>query len=109
VPKRVTGKAHPVRRRAAADPISPEDTRKIITLLPAWGGRRGPKRKDMDRKRAYKVHLFPIRARFVVGYETGLRPSTLDKISAPEHYTKGSKVLRITPEIDSHAGVGTCR
>ncbi|HKY38886.1 MAG TPA: site-specific integrase [Polyangiaceae bacterium] len=44
--------------------------------------------------------LFPIRARFVVGYETGLRPSTLDKISVPEHDTRGSRVLRITPEID---------
>lgn len=100
VPKRVTGKAHPVRRRTAADPISPEDTLKIIALLPVWGGRRGPERKDLGRKRSYKVKLFPIRARFVFGYETGLRPSTLDRLSVPEHYTKGSKVLRITPEID---------
>ncbi|HEX2874483.1 MAG TPA: site-specific integrase [Polyangiaceae bacterium] len=100
VPKRVTGKAHSVRRRTAADPISPEDTLKIIALLPAWGGRRGPERKDMDRKRSYKVNLFPIRARFVFAYETGLRPSTIDRLSVPEHYTKGADVLRITPEID---------
>ena len=100
VPKRVTGKAHHVRRRTAADPISPQDVLRIIAALPAWGGRRGPKREDFERKRGYKVKLFPIRARFMVGYETGLRPSTLDKISVPEHYTRGSSVLRITPEID---------
>ncbi len=102
VPKRVTGKPHPVRRRTAADPISPKDTQAIIAALPEWGGRKGPPRKDMDRKRTYKVKLFPIRARFIVGYETGLRPSTLDGLSVPQHYEKGSSVIRITADIDKN-------
>jgi len=100
VPKNVTGKAHPVRRRTAADAISPQETLRIIAKLPEWGGRKGPPRRDLARKRTYKAKLFPIRARFVVGYETGLRPATLDKLSVPEHYAKGSPVLRITADID---------
>jgi integrase len=100
VPKRVTGKAHPVRRRSAADPLSPSEVAAIIALLPEWGGRRGPKREDLARKRTYKAKLFPIRARFVVGYETGLRPGTLDALSVPEHYEKGSAMLRLTDEAD---------
>jgi hypothetical protein len=100
VPKRVTGKAHPVRRRSAADPLSPDEVERIIGLLPEWGGRRGPQRADLERKRTYKVNLFPIRARFIVAYETGLRPGTLDELSVPEHYEKGSATLRLTDAID---------
>lgn len=100
VPKRVTGKAHPVRRRSAADAVSPKEINKIIALLPEWGGRRGPKRTDFERKRAYKVTEFPIRARFVVAYETGLRPGTLDALSVPQHYERGSATLRLTDEVD---------
>lgn len=100
VPKRSTGKPHPVRRRSAADATSPEQIRRIIELLPEWGGRKGPPRKDLKRRRTYKVKLFPVRARFEFAYETGLRPSTLDRLSAPEHYEPGSEVLRITDESD---------
>lgn len=100
VPKRITGKAHSVRRRSAADPISPKEVAAIISKLPEWGGRREPKRTDFDRKRKYKVQEFPIKARFIVAYETGLRPSTLDAISVPEHYEPGSATLRLTDEID---------
>lgn len=100
VSKRITGKAHSVRRRSAADPISPKEVAAIISELPGWGGRRGPKRTDFDRKRKYKVQELPIKARFIVAYETGLRPSTLDAISVPEHYEPGSATLRLTDEID---------
>jgi integrase len=100
VPKRITGKAHPVRRRSAADQLSPAEVEAMLRLLPEWGGRRGPKREDLARKRTYKAKLFPIRARFVVGYETGLRPGTLDALSVPEHYEKGSPSLRLTDEAD---------
>lgn len=100
VPKRTTGRAHPVRRRSAADQLSPKEIQAMLALLPEWGGRRGPKREDLDRQRTYKVPLFPIRARFVVGYETGLRPATLDVLSVPEHYEKGSAYLRLTDEAD---------
>ena len=38
---------------------------------------------------------FPIKARFVVQYEQGMRPEMLDLLEVPKHYTKGSAVLKI--------------
>ena len=38
--------------------------------------------------------------RFVVEFETTLRPATLDALSVPEHYQPGATCLRITDEID---------
>jgi hypothetical protein len=43
----------------------------------------------MDPKRSYKVKLFPIRARFVFAYETGLRPTT-KLLSTTSRYVKPS-------------------
>lgn len=43
---------------------------------------------------------FPVRARYVVLYETGLRPTTVDALSVPEHYSRGSPSLRLTDEVD---------
>lgn len=100
VPKRSTGKAHPVRRRSSADATSPQQIRSIIARLPEWAGRKGPPRKDFERGRTYKVKLYPVRARFEFAYETGLRPGTLDRLSVPEHYECGSATLRITDEAD---------
>lgn len=107
VPKRALGKAHPVRRRTAADPTSPEQVRRIIALLPEWAGRKGPPLHPWHppmrfRKRTYKVKLFAVRARFEFAYETGLRPSTLDRLSVPEHYEQGAEMLRLTDEADKN-------
>ncbi len=43
---------------------------------------------------------FPIQARFVVAYETALRPSTLSDLRVPEHYSRGSATLTLTDELD---------
>jgi integrase len=43
---------------------------------------------------------FPVRARFVVAWETSLRPATLDKLTMPENYRRGSSFLAITDEAD---------
>lgn len=40
------------------------------------------------------------RARFILAYETGLRPATLDGLSCPENYTKGGTHLQIPDELD---------
>jgi len=45
---------------------------------------------------------FPVRARFVLAWETSLRPATLDKLSVPENYRPGSTVLHITDEMDKN-------
>ncbi len=106
VPKRTLGKPHPVRRRTSADPTSPEQVRTIIALLPEWAGRKGPPNRWhpplVVRKRTYKVKRYPVRARFEFAYETGLRPSTLDKLSVPEHYEPGAEMVRLTDEADKN-------
>jgi site-specific recombinase XerD len=87
IPKRATGKRHPVRRRQSAPELAPDEVIALISRLPEWSTSR-------------KVKRFPIRARFEVAYGTGLRPSTIDKLSVPEHYSKGAKTLVLTDEID---------
>jgi integrase len=44
--------------------------------------------------------LFVVRPRFVLAYETGLRPATLDGLSVPEHWRPGSDVLVVPDELD---------
>ena len=89
VPKRATGTKHGQKRRSAAVELSPRESLKIIAALPAWSTSK-------------KVKRFPIRARFLVGYQTSLRPSTLDALSVPEHYRKGQGYIRLTPELDKN-------
>lgn len=86
-PRRATGTPYEKRRRSAAIEISPEECWALIDALPEWSSSR-------------KVDRFPIRARFVVGYETGLRPSALDGLTAPEHYRRGSSTITLTAELD---------
>lgn len=87
VPKRTVGTPYKHRRRAAAIPLSPKEVRKILAMLPEWSS-------------SPRVEPFPVRARFEVAYETGLRPELLDLLSVPEHYRRGAKSLTITPELD---------
>lgn len=46
------------------------------------------------------VKGFWVRPRCELLYETALRPATIDRISVPEHWEPGSKVLRISDNID---------
>lgn len=87
MPKKAMGVAHPVKRRSAAVEVSPEEIEAIIAHLDTWSNSK-------------KVAKFPIRARFIVAYETGLRPSTLDRMRAPLNYRRGAKTIRITADID---------
>lgn len=88
LPKRAAGVAYGKRRRVAAPQLSPDQVRALLRNLPEWSSNeRGQER-------------FMVRARFLVQYETGLRPSTVDRIRTPEHYRIGAERLRITPEID---------
>lgn len=77
------------RRRVAADDLSPEEVQALIAVLPAW---------SQSRKR--DAVPYPVKARFVVGYETGLRPALLDVLSVPENYAKGRTYLRVPDEQD---------
>jgi len=75
------------RRRTSADDLSPAQVQTLVSALPAMSTSK-------------RVKPFPIRARFVVQYETSLRPSTISALSVPEHYSKGQDFLNITANID---------
>lgn len=88
LPRGAVGTAYSVRRRGKPTELSPEESRSIIAVLPQWSTPRGGR------------EAFPVRPRFEVAYETGLRPATLNGLSVPEHFSKGNDVLIITDEID---------
>ena len=90
LPRRATGTPFAIRRRGKATALSAEECAALISVLPEWSRQR----RDSPR--------FAVQARFVVAFETALRPATLDKLSVPEHYTKGSSTLRIADEIDKN-------
>jgi integrase len=89
VSKRSPGKVFEKRRRVSAIELSPDECLKIIGALPQWSTSK-------------RVPVFPIRARFLVGYETGLRPETLDLLQAPKHYRKKSSTITLSPDIDKN-------
>lgn len=91
VPKRATGTKFEKRRRAAAPELSPDQVEALIEALPEWAV------QNKANARPYAV-----RARFLVGYETGLRPTFLDDLSCPEHYRRGERYLRISVDVDKN-------
>jgi len=78
-----------LRRRGAATEVSSLEARQIVLKLPEWSASK-------------KTPRFPIRARFTVALETGLRPKTLDQLRVPENYEPGASVLTITDGIDKN-------
>jgi integrase len=87
VPEKATGTPYKKRRRAAAVPLSEAEVKAIIRALPEWSTSK-------------KVPPFPVRARFLAQYETGLRSELFDLLSVPEHYATGATELNITPDLD---------
>jgi integrase len=87
LPARATGTRFHLRRRGRATELSPEEVRALIDALPVWSNPRNAPR-------------FAVRARFVVAYETSLRPSTLSALCVPEHYSAGASALTLTADID---------
>src|SRR5687768_17832221 len=85
--RRAPGTPFHIRRRGRATELSLDEVRAIIDRLPEWSTPRSTK-------------PFPVRSRFVVEFETTLRPATLDALSVPEHCQPGTAVLRISDEID---------
>lgn len=91
LPKKAVGTKYAKRTRSAAIALSPAEVKKILSLLPEWSS-----------SPSVKEHPHPIRARFIVQYETGLRPELIDRLSVPEHYRRGAKDITITPELDKN-------
>jgi site-specific recombinase XerC len=84
VPVGALGCPYRQKRRTRAPELSPAELRRWIAALP---------------EQSSLTH-WPIRARFVVAYETTLRPGTLDRLRVPENYSRGSKTLRVREEDD---------
>ena len=80
----VGGTRWPQRRRTRAPALSPSEVRALLAALPEKSNREG----------------WPIRARFVVEYETTLRPQTLDLLEAPRNYSRGAKTIVLTDDQD---------
>ena len=70
--------------RVAAPHYTVDEIKALLAALPERSNRDG--------------FLVQPRCRFL--YETGLRPSTINALSVPEHWARGSKRLRITADID---------
>lgn len=88
-PKTAKGKRSG-KQRAKANELTEAQVVAAIQALPAISARISSK----DRKR------FAVRARFVVAYETGLRPATLDALVLGEHWVLGSPWITIPDEDD---------
>jgi integrase len=84
VPKKATG-TRVGRARPKAIPLSIDDVFALLWALPEVG--RGGH------------HL---RARYVVAYETGLRPATISTLRSPEHFTPGASHLVIDDNNDKN-------
>lgn len=78
------------KQRAKANELSEDDVVSAIMSMPEMSARISKSSR----------HRFVVRPRFVVAYETGLRPATLDTLSIPEHWRPGSDVLVIADEHD---------
>jgi site-specific recombinase XerC len=89
VPKRVTGTRFEKRRRSGAIALSPDETEAMLAKLEAWSTSK-------------RVPPFPIQARFLVAYETSLRPATLDALLLDVHYRIGSSTIMLTHEFDKN-------
>ncbi len=85
--KRGLGTNFKQRRRVASFDISPDQAEALVGALPEWSTSK-------------RVGTFPVRARFVVAYETTLRPSTLDRLLVPQHYQIGSDRLQLSADTD---------
>lgn len=83
VTKAVTGTPYEKRRRVKAPELTPEEIEAVLAKLAK-----------------YSATGFPVWARFVVAYDTTIRPETLNKLRAPENYSKGGTDLELTAEDD---------
>lgn len=88
LPRGATGSRATTRKAHAID-VTPEQVEAFLAALP-----------EMSAGKIRGSRRFHVRARFIVAWETGLRPSTLDRLRTPEHYVVGSRTLRIEDAID---------
>ena len=87
-------------QRAAPVTTTHAETMAIIAALPEWTARGG---RNHGKKSA---HAIPVRDLARLAYETGLRPSTIGRLSNPEHVSAGERRIWISPDIDKGRNEG---
>ncbi len=75
------------RQRAKPVEISEAQALAIVSALP-------------EHSKKIEGRKWPLRARFLFAWETGLRPATLDRLSVPENFRRGTAELVLTDEGD---------
>ena len=85
--KKSVGVVHKQARKAPQIELAPNESEAILAALPELS------------LRSKKGKHFPVRARFVIAYETGLRPETLDKLVGSDVTLAG---LSIRKEVDKN-------
>ena len=86
LPKKAVGVRSGPQRAKPVD-LTPAQVNAFLAALPTWSRQRNGV-------------AFPIRARFVVAYETGLRPGLLDELAMPKHWRPGSAEIVIESQHD---------
>ena len=88
-PPKVTGTADKKKpHKTEPVPLDETEVEQLIQHLPEFS------------KRSRWSEPYPVRARFEVAWETGLRPATLDSLMAPLDYKPGRTTLRVRDEAD---------
>lgn len=87
IPRKTRGTRYALRRRTAADPLSPDEMEALLAALPEWSGSR-------------RVKRFPVRARFILGYDLALRPELLDVLRVGVHWMPGYDSIWVPADSD---------
>lgn len=85
MPRRAAGTKATKRKTQPTD-LTVEELEAVLAELPEWS--------------SDKPGRFIVRAYLRVSWETGLRPSTMKRLRAPEHYRKGQAFIDVAAEID---------
>lgn len=92
IPKRTSTGVRSGRQRAKPVEVSAEEARAIVELLPVSSKTIGGRK-------------WPVRGRFLVAWETGLRPASLARLRAPENFHAGAQSL-VLDDADDKARYG---
>jgi len=87
LPKKATGTRHKQARLPPQIELAPNESEAILAALPELS------------LRSRKGKRFPVRARFLLAYDTGLRPETIDLLVGGDVTANG---LRIRKEVDKN-------
>lgn len=92
LPRKATGQRTLAGRKIRATELSETQIAAVLAALPEWS--------IVGHGRHAKKPPYRVRDRFVFAYETGLRPSTLDRLSVPKNWRRGQVTLELDDDED---------